>query len=241
MKKPLIGFMVLLFLVQACVSSTPTTAPTPVSTFAPMGTAVSVTEAPVTEPASGLKGLGGVPCPDSAFTCVTLTVPLNHFDANDSRTVKVVFAILPATGERKGMFVTATGGPGSAGLTSADSYTSSFDPSITEHFDIVFFDQRGVGQSGGLQCTKAAATFYRGDWSANTPQEEAAMVKSARTFSNDCVEPTNQWKIWRLSGRPWAMKNSGCMAKVMEPNIPRLMPPRIPIIWLASFWTAPWI
>ena len=105
--------------------------------------------------------LGGVPCPDSDFTCVTLTVPLNHFDPQDSRTMDVVFAILPATGERKGMFVTATGGPGTAGLASADGYTAAFDPSIPEHFDIVFFDQRGVGQSGGLQCADAAATFYQ--------------------------------------------------------------------------------
>jgi pimeloyl-ACP methyl ester carboxylesterase len=187
MKRTLIGFMVLLFLAQACGPLTPMPAPTPLSTLAPMGTPVSVTEGAATESAPGLKGLGGVPCPDSKFTCVTLTVPLNHFDSKDSRKIKVVFAILPATGERKGMFVTATGGPGSAGITSADSYTSSFDASILEHFDIVFFDQRGVGQSGGLQCANAATAFYRSDLSANTPEEEAAMVSSARTFSNDCV------------------------------------------------------
>jgi pimeloyl-ACP methyl ester carboxylesterase len=190
MKRSLIGLLVLLFLAQACGPLTPMPAPTTVATVAPIistSTPVSVTEAAVTESAAGLKGLGGVPCPDSDFTCVTLTVPLNHFDPNDSRTIKVVFAILPATGERKGMFVTATGGPGSAGITSAEDYTASFDASIPEHFDIVFFDQRGVGQSGGLQCTKAAAAFYKGDWSASTPEEEAAMVSAARTFSNDCV------------------------------------------------------
>lgn len=41
MKKLFIGFIVLLFLVQACASPTLE----PASTFAPMGTAVSVTEA----------------------------------------------------------------------------------------------------------------------------------------------------------------------------------------------------
>jgi len=184
MKKSLIGFTVLLFLVQACGPLTPA----PTSTPTPTETPVSVTEVPVTaEPAHGLERLGGVPCPDSDFTCVTLTVPLNHFSPNDSRTMDVVFAVLPATGERKGMFVTATGGPGSAGLASADSYTSAFDPSIPEHFDIVFFDQRGVGQSGGLQCADAASEFYRSDWRANTPEGEAAMAASARKFSTDCV------------------------------------------------------
>jgi len=100
---------------------------------------------------------GGIPAPpNSDFTCVDVTVPLDHTQPpaqpQDGGTIKVVFGVLPASGERKGMFVTATGGPGTSGLLSADSYTSAFDPSIPEHFDIVFFDQRGVGLSGGLQC-----------------------------------------------------------------------------------------
>ena len=56
-----------------------------------------------------LKRLGGYPCLDSDFTCVTLTMPLDHFNPGDARTIDVVFAVLPATGHRKGMFVTATG------------------------------------------------------------------------------------------------------------------------------------
>lgn len=203
MKKLFIGFIVLLFLVQACASPTLE----PASTFAPMGTAVSVTEVPVTEPVGSLEGLGGVPCPDSDFTCVTLTVPLNHFDPNDPRTMDVVFAILPATGERKGMFVTATGGPGSAGLASADSYTAAFDPSIPEHFDIVFFDQRGVGLSGGLQCTNAAAAYYRTYADANTAEGEAVMVASAQKFSTDCTAEMGNPEILPYLGTDQAVED----------------------------------
>ena len=132
MKKLLTGIAFFLVFSLACARLMPT----PV--VAPAESTVSATEAPATESVTGLEGLGGVPCPDSDFTCVTITVPLNHFDPDDSRTMDVVFAILPATGERKGMFVTATGGPGTAGLTSADGYTAAFDPAIPEHFDIVF-------------------------------------------------------------------------------------------------------
>jgi len=39
------------------------------------------------------------------------------------------------------MFVTATGGPGTSGLDAKDSYTAAFDPSIPQHFDVIFFDQ----------------------------------------------------------------------------------------------------
>ncbi len=93
-----------------------------------------------------LDDLGGVPCFEgSAFTCITIEVPLDHFNSADTRTIPVVFAVLPASGARKGMFVTATGGPGTSGVLSADYYSSGFDASILESFDIVFFDQRGVG------------------------------------------------------------------------------------------------
>ncbi len=135
-----------------------------------------------------LRQLGGVPCPDgSAFTCVTLSVPADHFDVNNTTTRDVVFAVLPATGERYGMFVTATGGPGSSGLAAADSYTAAFDPRIPEHYDIVFFDQRGIALSGGLTCPDAAAAYYRTESRSDTPQQEAALVDGARRFSTDCV------------------------------------------------------
>jgi pimeloyl-ACP methyl ester carboxylesterase len=134
-----------------------------------------------------LEQLGGYPCPDSDFTCVKLTVPLDHFDPDNTQMIDVVFGVLPATGERKGMFVTATGGPGSAGLASADSYTAAFDPAIPEHFDIVFFDQRGADQSGLLQCTDAVAAYYESDSRADTPEQEAALLASARQFVQDCI------------------------------------------------------
>lgn len=204
MKKFFTGASILLFLVQACGPLTPA----PTSTPRPTETPVSVTEVPVTsEPAVGLERLGGVPCPESDFTCITLSVPWNHFDSNDSRTMDVVFAILPATGERKGIFVTATGGPGSAGLASADDYTGAFDPSIPEHFDIVFFDQRGVGQSGGLQCADAAAAFYRAEWSAVTPEGESAMVDAARKFSTDCVAEMGNPEILPYLGTEQAVED----------------------------------
>jgi pimeloyl-ACP methyl ester carboxylesterase len=135
-----------------------------------------------------LKQLGGRPCPDgSEFTCVTLAMPLDHFNRADARTIPVTFAVLPATGQRKGMFVTVTGGPGASGIAVADSYTSAFNPSLPRRFDIVFFDQRGVALSGGLTCPEAAAAYYQADGRAETPGQEAAVKQAARTFSQDCV------------------------------------------------------
>jgi pimeloyl-ACP methyl ester carboxylesterase len=176
-----------LLLSLACSLIVPATSTAPPSTPR-LGQPTSA--APPAQPvdmAALLDELGGVSCPDSDFTCITLQVPLDHSQP-DGETIDVVFGVLPASGERKGLFVTATGGPGTSGLLAADGYTAAFDPSIPEHFDIVFFDQRGMGLSGGLQCPEAATALYRADWDASSPQAEAALGETARTFAEDCVD-----------------------------------------------------
>lgn len=143
---------------------------------------------PTTDTAQVLEDLGGFPCSeDSAFTCVTIDVPLDHFNPADTRTLPAVFAVLPASGARKGMFVTATGGPGTSGVLLADSYSAGFDPSILESFDIVFFDQRGMGLSGGLTCPFAATEYYQQDARGITRKQEKALKHTASTFVSDCV------------------------------------------------------
>lgn len=182
MQKIMAASILLALGLQACVpGSVPVTAlPLPTDSIA-----MIVTEGLNT--ASRLEQLGGEPCPGSDFTCVTIEVPLDHVHP-DGRTLKVTFGVLPAAGERKGMFVIATGGPGTSGLLSADAYTAAFDPSIPGQFDIVFFDQRGMGLSGGLQCADAAAVFYRADWDASTSAGETVLTQTAKTFAEDCVK-----------------------------------------------------
>lgn len=186
MKKLFALFALMTLFAQACAPS----APAPTTALAQpakvANTATAGADAEEEDTAARLERLGGEPCPDSEFTCVTLAVPYDHFNPSGG-TLDVVFGVLPASGVRKGMLVVATGGPGASGLLSADNYVSSYDPSIPEYFDIVFFDQRGVGLSGGLQCAAAAAAFYRADWDASTAANEAALVSTARGFAQDCV------------------------------------------------------
>lgn len=164
-----------------------------------------------------LKQLGGVPCPnDSAFTCVTLTVPLDHFNPADTRTLAVTFAVLPATGNRKGMFVTVTGGPGTSGIAVADSYTAAFDPAIPRRFDIVFFDQRGATLSGGLACSEAAVAFYQSDFRADTPAQEAALKNAARTFSTDCVSELGRPEALPYYGTAQAIEDLELFRRLLQ-------------------------
>jgi pimeloyl-ACP methyl ester carboxylesterase len=190
MKKSPLVLVMLLLITQACASPTP--APTAIPTQPPTEPPTQaptevVIEAAAQDTASRLEELGGYQCADSDFTCVNVTVPLNHLDPQDTRTIEVVFAVLPASGERKGMFVTVIGGPGGSGLLSADSYTSYFDPRIPESFDIVFFDQRGVNASNGLYCAQAAADYYRAESDATTPEGEQHLLLVTQTFVDDCI------------------------------------------------------
>ncbi|MEW6568696.1 MAG: alpha/beta fold hydrolase [Chloroflexota bacterium] len=142
-----------------------------------------------------LARLGGQPCPEGEFTCLTLTVPLDHFAPSSGETINVVFAVRPASGERLGMLVTTTGGPGASGLAVADAYTAALDPRLLEHYDLVYFDLRGVGLSGGLQCPQAAVTFYTTDTRADTPWREALLLAAARTFASECILESGQ-ALW---------------------------------------------
>ena len=146
--------------------------------------------------ASKLAELGGQPCEESPdFTCVSIQVPLNHFDEANTDTLDVVFAVSPAYGERYGMYVQAfPGGPGGEGISTGGLFW--FPESILEHYDIVYFDQRGVGLSHPLTCPVAYAKDFLGYLTEtnqeglegyDTPAEQQAAVEKARTFVDECV------------------------------------------------------
>jgi pimeloyl-ACP methyl ester carboxylesterase len=143
-------------------------------------------------------------------------MPLDHFNLADPRTIQVTFAVLPATGHRKGMFVTATGGPGTSGIAVADSYTAAFEPSIPRRFDIVFFDQRGVALSGGMTCPEAAAAYYQTDTRAVTPQQEAAVKNAARTFSQTCVSEMGNPDVLPYLGTQQAIEDLDQFRQLMQ-------------------------
>ena len=224
MAKPGLPIPVLLVMLTlgACqaVRSSATPAPQP-ETPSPTASPETSTLPPAPPPtrqdtATILDDLGGSPCPDSEFTCVSLEVPQDHSDPANTQTIEVVFGVLPATGERKGMFVTVVGGPGGSGLAVADSYTSAFDPSITEQFDVVFFDQRGIAASGGLQCVNAATTLYRADWDATTPTGEAALTGTAMRFAEECTAEMGNPRLLPFLGTEQAVEDLEVFREAMQ-------------------------
>ena len=146
--------------------------------------------------AAKLAELGGVPCTENLdFTCVNIQVPLDHFYPANTEILDVVFAVSPAYGERYGMYVQAfPGGPGGEGISTGDTFW--FPEKILEHYDIVYFDQRGVGLSHPLTCPAAYAndflrylteTDQEGQEGYDTPAEQQAAIDNARTFVDECM------------------------------------------------------
>ena len=98
MKKLFAFILLLAVLSMACQTLMPTPAVPAAATQPPV--AVS------TDMLTKLQELGGTPCAEQPdMTCVTIQVPLNHFDAANTETINVVFAVLPAYGERYGIEV----------------------------------------------------------------------------------------------------------------------------------------
>ncbi|MBA3410590.1 MAG: alpha/beta fold hydrolase [Geodermatophilaceae bacterium] len=126
-------------------------------------------------------------CPDiTDFECVRLSVPRDHFSDDDTEW-EVTFAIRRAEGAAKGTFVTVTGGPGSSGLASAEGYTDAMPPGITDNYDIVFFDQRGIGDSQPVRCDEATGRYYDTTADVWDPDQRTQVIDDAQTFVDDCV------------------------------------------------------
>ncbi|HEY7464529.1 MAG TPA: alpha/beta fold hydrolase, partial [Candidatus Limnocylindria bacterium] len=88
-------------------------------------------------------------------------------------------------------FVTITGGPGTSGIASADSYTDALDPRIPRQYDIVFIDQRGVAASEPLQCPDATLVWYTTDSLPTiSPAQASAYARAARRYAGSCVAET---------------------------------------------------
>jgi len=176
---------------STAVSPSGSVVPAASASVAPSASPVaSGSPAPPASPGANVAGwsyVKSVPCPDeSKFTCVTLSVPRDHAAPTGPKW-DLVYAVRKASGVKLGTFVTITGGPGTSGLASADSYTDAFDPSIPEHYDIVFLDQRGVGQSHKVDCPEATSVYYADTADAADPAQRAAVGQAAATYVKDCL------------------------------------------------------
>ncbi len=132
-----------------------------VSAVVVSGSLLSVT-APATaaSPPSGPSSSAGPPatvswsaCSDPAYRCASVTVPVDYRRAGGP-TMRLALIEHPATGPGPdlGPLVFNPGGPGESGVQILPVLEALVPPAISEHFDLVSFDERGTGASEALRC-----------------------------------------------------------------------------------------
>lgn len=134
-----------------------------------------------------LTALGARACDlDGSFLCGSLDLPLDH-QAPEGARFRWAFAVRPAdVSPPRGLLVTIVGGPGDSGLESLDDY-AYLDDRFPREFDMAYFDLRGVGESNGLYCPRALASYLDGDFRVNTAATEAALLTRADALGPACL------------------------------------------------------
>lgn len=84
--------------------------------------------------------------------CATLTVPFDRADPS-AGSIGLAVQRVPASAPRQGVIVLLAGGPGQPAIPAFEGFLAPLarEPALRD-FELVAFDQRGTGQSQGLQC-----------------------------------------------------------------------------------------
>ena len=91
--------------------------------------------------------------PDGAdVTCHTVTVPESR-GTDSRRSLQLLVAFVKSSSQNPAAepLIYLHGGPGGRSLESLDFLLQAFEPFL-QHYNMIFFDQRGVGYSGALDC-----------------------------------------------------------------------------------------
>ncbi|MEU7800156.1 alpha/beta hydrolase [Micromonospora arborensis] len=165
-------------LVAAVLSSGAAVTPAAAAKAAEPDTAALAASLATQQPSWEPCGLADVSPEDEAqlrLSCATVTVPRDWHNPRDGKTIQVrISRTVASGGDRKGILLVNPGGPGGSGLSLAP-YVARSAPTLAEHYDVIGFDPRGVGQSTPLLCS----VTYR-DTDVTTDQITQANVAGCR-------------------------------------------------------------
>jgi pimeloyl-ACP methyl ester carboxylesterase len=99
-------------------------------------------------------------CQSAQLECRWILVQADQLGGDPhGRTALLHYGLRRATQERRGTLVIATGGPGVSGVATADQTIAGLDERLTDTFDVVMFDARGVGDSDYADCPAASSRY----------------------------------------------------------------------------------
>ncbi len=129
----------------------------------------------------------GVAAEMAGLECATLVVPLDHA-VPDGETIDIAVARAATADDdlRIGSLVFNPGGPGGSGIEFLTNVAAVVPPELTERFDLVSFDPRGVGASTAIDCE----VDFDDDVSLLAPGDDAgwdALVAEAESRADTCT------------------------------------------------------
>ncbi|MEU4242337.1 alpha/beta fold hydrolase [Actinoplanes sp. NPDC026619] len=124
-------------------------------------------------------------CGDGVYQCAAAQVPVDYRRPGGARLTLQLRRHPAAKPEaRIGTLFLYAGGPGSSGWDWVQSFATSVVPEISDRFDIVGFDPRGVHRSQPVSCLDQPD--YAAQWGRAVPHSFATTVRLAREWDAAC-------------------------------------------------------
>jgi pimeloyl-ACP methyl ester carboxylesterase len=140
-------------------------------------------------PETAKKTLGRVP-PNVTYECGRLGVPQDWANPGDGRQfgVALMRARSAKQTNRVGSLVVNPGGPGASGVDLAAYLSVGLPADITQRFDIVGFDPRGVGRSDNVKCFSDADldSSFGADPDPVSQADFDALVATSKRMADSC-------------------------------------------------------
>lgn len=161
---------------------------------------------------------------DPRYDCARLEVPLDYA-APGGRTAQLGVLRLRASGERIGALVVNPGGPGVSGMRAVPPFFApgaAGDGPLTQRFDVIGLDPRGVGASTpAIDClTDAEWEVERADLDVDpSPAGVAATEEENRRYAQRCAERMGPEVLANVGTRDAARDLDVLRAALDEPKL----------------------
>jgi len=116
--------------------------------------------------------------------CAELEVPVDYANP-DGDTLTISIARVPAEGDRIGALFVNPGGPGATAADFAVSLAWALPSEVTEHFDIVGVDPRGLGASE-IDCGGDMTELYGLDPTIDSPEDAEELLDVSQDYVDGC-------------------------------------------------------
>jgi pimeloyl-ACP methyl ester carboxylesterase len=137
---------------------------------------------------SAQSGLVWTNC-GGGFQCATLMVPVDYTSPGGHQLgLSVIRKPARDQANRIGSLLTNPGGPGGSGVEFTRYWANILDGGIRDHFDIVGFDPRGVGESSPVICHDSLQDYIGADPSPDTQAEWDALAAESKRFADACAQ-----------------------------------------------------